>query len=68
MSTEGGRVFRYKLYFEDGSEAGEAAYAVYVNPGEFVLIGAGQRLRVLDVVPVDEERSPFIGLLKVEAA
>jgi hypothetical protein len=27
---------------------------------------AGKRLRVLDVVPVEEEGSPFTGLLKVE--
>jgi hypothetical protein len=29
-------------------------------------LGAGQRLRVLDVVPFEEEdESPFVGLLKV---
>ena len=60
-------MFRYKLYFEDGSEAGDAAYADNVNPGEVILIGSRQRLRVLDVVPVDQDDdSPFVGLLKVE--
>jgi hypothetical protein len=30
---------------------------------------AGQRFRVLDVVPFDEEdESPFVGLLRVQAA
>jgi hypothetical protein len=33
-----------------------------------VLVGNGRRLRVLDVVPFDEEDgSPFVGLLQVEA-
>ena len=32
-------------------------------------LGAGQRLRVVDLVPFDEEdESPFVGLLQVEAA
>ena len=34
----------------------------------FLVIGAGRRYRVLDVVPFEEEHeSPFVGLLKVEA-
>jgi hypothetical protein len=61
-------VFRYKLYLEDGSDAGEAAYADNVNPGEVVLIGASERLRVLELVPIDAESSPYTALLKVEAA
>ena len=59
-------MFRYKLYWADGSEAGEAAYATNIRPGETVLVGNGRELRVLDVVPVDEEGSPYVGLLKVE--
>jgi hypothetical protein len=60
-------MFRYKLYFEDGSEARDAAYADNVNVGEVVLIGAGRTLRVLERVPVDEaEGSPFVAPLKVE--
>jgi hypothetical protein len=27
-----------------------------------------QRLRVVDVVPFEEEESPFVGLLQIEAA
>jgi len=61
-------VFRYRLHFEDGSDAGEATYSVLVKPGEEILVGNGRRFRVLDVVPFDEEESPFVGLLKVEAA
>lgn len=59
-------MFRYKVYFEDGSDAGDAAYADNINPGEEILIGVGQRLRVLDVVPIDEDWLRFVGLLKVE--
>ena len=40
-----------------------------IKPGEEIHLGAGQRFRVLDVVPFDEEdESPFEVLLKVEAA
>jgi len=47
--------------------AGEAIYAVMIGPGEEILTGDGRRLRVLDVVPIDdEEGSPFVGLLRVE--
>ena len=39
-----------------------------LKPGEIHANG-GQRLRVLDVVPFDEEdESQFVGLLQVEAA
>jgi hypothetical protein len=37
--------------------------------GELVFFGGGRRFRVLDVVPCeDEDESPFVGLLRVEAA
>jgi len=40
-----------------------------IHPGDEIHLGAGQRFRVLDVVPFEEEdESPFIGLLQVEAA
>jgi hypothetical protein len=40
-----------------------------IKPGEEIHLGAGQRFRVLDVVPFEEEdQSPFVGLLQVEAA
>jgi len=51
----GGRMFRYKLHNQDGSEAGE------------LMLGPGRSVRVLDLVPVDEEASPYVGLLRVEA-
>jgi hypothetical protein len=62
-----GRMFRYKIHYEDGSEAGDAAYADWVNVGETVMLGPGNTVRVLAVVPIDEEGSPYAGLLQVEA-
>lgn len=38
-----------------------------IKPGDEIHFGAGQRFRVLDVVPFEEEdESPFVGLLQVE--
>ena len=40
-----------------------------IKPGEEIHGNGGQRLRVVAVVPFDEEdESPFIGMLKVETA
>jgi len=60
----GGDVFRYRLHSPDGDDLGEATYAVMIHPGEKILLGAGRRCRVLDVVPFDEEdESPFVDRL-----
>ncbi len=62
-------MFRYKLHSADGDDLGETTYAVMIKPGEEIHVGGGQRFRVKDVVPFEEEdESPFVGLLKVEAA
>jgi hypothetical protein len=62
-------MFRYRLHSPDGDDLGEATYAVMIHPGDEVHVGAGQRFRVLDVVVFEEEdASPFVGLLQVEAA
>jgi hypothetical protein len=50
----------------DGSDAGEANYAFFVKPGDTIVTGVGRRLHVLAVVPVEEEGSPYVGLLQVE--
>ena len=35
-----------------------------IHAGEEIHLGAGQRFRVIDVVPFDaEDESPFVGLL-----
>jgi hypothetical protein len=62
-------VFRYRLHSPDGDDLGEATYAMMIKPGEEIHFDAGQRFRVVDVVPFEEEdESPFVGLLQVEAA
>jgi hypothetical protein len=61
-------MFRYRVHLEDGSDAGEATYAQMIHLGDEIHLGAGQRFRVLDVAPFEEDESPFVGLLKVEAA
>ena len=44
-------------------------YAMMIQPGEEIHVGSGRRFRVVDVVPFEEEdESPFVGLLQVEAA
>ena len=48
-------MFRYTLRYEDGSEAGDAAYADNVNPGDELMLGPGKIVRVLELVPVDDE-------------
>ena len=62
-------MFRYRLHLEDGSDAGEATYAQMIHLGDEIHIAAGKRFGVVGVVEFDEEdESPFVGLLKVEAA
>jgi hypothetical protein len=62
-------MYRYKLHFEDGSEAGDAAYALPVSPGEEIIAAGARKFRVLDLVLIDEEEaSPYVGLLRVEPA
>ena len=40
-----------------------------IYSGEEIIAGSNQRFRVVDVVPFDEDdESPFVGLLQVEAA
>lgn len=64
----GGRMFKYRLFVEDGSEVGEAAYTQHIKAGEVIWAAGTRQFRVVDVVPVDEKGSPYVGLLKVEAA
>ena len=60
-------MFRYKMHYPDGSEAGDGAYADNVNPGDALMLGPGRFVRVLELVPVDVEGSPYVALLKVQA-
>jgi hypothetical protein len=61
-------LYTYRVHLVDGSGAGEATYSVMIQPGEEILIGNGRRFCVLAVVPFEEEdESPFVGRLQVEA-
>jgi hypothetical protein len=56
-------MFRYRLHSPDGEDLGEASYAVMIHAGEEIHGSGGQRLRVVAVVPFEEEdESPFVGL------
>jgi hypothetical protein len=44
----------------------EAAHAQQINAGETIYVGNGRELHVLDLVPVEEEDSPYVGLLRME--
>jgi hypothetical protein len=51
----------------DGGDLGEMRLGdVPIKVEEEIFLGPGRRLRVLDVVPVEEEDSPYAGFLKVE--
>jgi hypothetical protein len=61
-------LYRYRLYLEDSSEAGEAHYAALIQAGETIYASDGHKLRVVDVVPTEEDSAEYVGMLKVEAA
>jgi hypothetical protein len=50
-----------RLHWADGSNAGEAEYAVLIKPGETVGLNGGQKARVVGVVPVEGQDSPIKG-------
>jgi len=62
-------MFKYRIHWADGTEAGEAEYAVNIHPGELVWIRDPYRqVRVLDLIETEpEDESPYDGLLRVEA-
>jgi hypothetical protein len=61
-------LFRYRPVSPAGDDLGDATYAAAIRLGQDILF-AGGRFRVVDVVVFEEEdESPFVGLLMVEAA
>jgi hypothetical protein len=64
-----GTMPKYRLFDADGNDIGEMRLGdVPFRAGDEIFLGPGKTLRVLDVVPVEEEDSPYVGLLRVEAA
>ena len=61
-------MFRYKLHTPLGEEIGEATYRFLLEPGEVLTLGDHQRVRVLDVIPIEERGSDIVALVHVEAA
>ena len=61
-------MLRYRLHTALGEEIGEATYRFLIEPGEELTVGDNQRLRVLDVIPIEEHGSDVVALLYVEAA
>ena len=62
-------MFNYRLHLADGSDVCDATFAVMIYPGEEIIAGDNEHFRVLELVPIEEEdESPFVALLQVEAA
>ena len=61
-------MFRYKMHYLDGKRSRRRAYADNVNPGDELMLGPGRSVRVLSVVPVEEEDSSYFGMLMMESA
>ena len=57
--------FGYRFFEADGTDVGEADYPSTVQPGESIWTRDGNELRVLDVVELEEGRSPYAGFLLV---
>jgi hypothetical protein len=61
-------MFRYRLATPLGEEIGEVTYSFLIEPGEELTIENNRRLRVIKVVPVEEQDADVVALLYVEAA
>ena len=61
-------IYRYRLYAADGRDAGEAHYAVLIQPGETIHAGDGRKLRVLEVVADQDDSDEYVGPFRVVPA
>jgi hypothetical protein len=54
---------KYRLFDVDGGDLGEMRLGdLPIKVDEEIFLGPGRRLRVLDIVPVEEEESPYAWL------
>jgi hypothetical protein len=58
-------MFTYRVYAEDGSELGEAAYTQRIKPGETIWLSGARRVSVVGVVDTPDS-DKYEGLLSVE--
>ena len=65
VRTQNPGYFAYRLFEADGTDIGEADYASTVEPGEAIWTRDGRPVRVLDLVELEEGRSPYAGFLLV---
>jgi hypothetical protein len=61
-------LFKYRLVWANGRDAGRAAYQADIRPGDTILTYRGQWLRVRARGWIDEPDSPYDGVLEVEPA
>ena len=59
-------IYRYRIFEADGSDAGEAHYAVLIQPGEIIRTGDGRELRVVSVASTQDHSPKYAGMLTVE--
>lgn len=60
-------MFRYRLQTPLGEDIGEATHRFLLEPGEELIVG-DQRLRVLEIVPLEDQGKDVVALLCVETA
>jgi hypothetical protein len=63
-----GTLFKYRLLWPNGRDAGRAAYAAGIGPGDIILDYRGQWLRVLASRATGQEDTVYDGVLEVEPA
>ena len=59
-------LFKYRLLWPNGGDAGRAAYAAGIAPGDIVLDYRGRWLRVLATRAAGDEDPVYDGVLEVE--
>jgi hypothetical protein len=59
---------KYRIYDEDGSDAGEAVYGDWLKAGDEIWTPDHIKVRVIDVLPFEEEDGPFDEALRVKVA
>ena len=58
-------MYHYRLFNEDGSDAGDVRYAAPIMPGETIWTGDGRELQVVSLIERHDETSKYAGLAMV---